>query len=94
MRVNFHRERQAKFPVWLEKMFNEYMEEFRKEYQVSAAEVHKYFFDISQLDRIQNLFKQHNIDVEIYDVVGLNSKGIIIPDDNPIVVEYKLKYSE
>lgn len=94
MRLNFHRESQTKFPKWFEKLLKEYIEEFKKEYQVSDAEVYRYFFDISNLDRIQKLFKDHNIDVEVYDVPGLNSKGIVVPDDNPIVVEYKLKYSE
>jgi len=94
MRINLHINNLnlTKYPVWFEIMLNDYIEQFRKEYQVTENDVYIYFFKSQNFERIKKLFKDHTIDVETYEIDGLPSKGIIVPDDNPIIVEYKLKY--
>jgi hypothetical protein len=89
-----HRSHQKSYIRWVEALINDYIEEFRKEYDVSSADAFMYFFDTDKLERIKALFKEHDIEVEIYDVEGLSSKGIVIPEDNPTVVMYKLRYSD
>lgn len=91
MRINLHPNRNVIHPSWFNHMINEWVEEFRKEYSVNDKDVYRYFFS-DKLDRIQKLFADHGVAVETYEVEDLPSRGIIIPDDDPIVVMYKLKY--
>jgi len=92
MRINLHPEGVKNLPKWVELMINEFVEEFRKEYSVSHGEVYRYFFS-NNLERIQKLFDDNNIKVDTYNMVDLSSRGIIIPDNDPTVVFYKLKYT-
>jgi hypothetical protein len=94
MRVNMCKTHQTRYPIWVEMLINDYIEQFKKEYDVDSIEAYRYFFDVENLNRIKDLFKDRGIDVEVYDVEGLSSKGIIIPEDDPTVVLYKLRYSD
>jgi DNA-binding PucR family transcriptional regulator len=72
MRLNLHPDSARVIPKWLEIMINEFVEEFRKEYSVGHNDVYRYFFS-DKLERIQQLFADHNIKVEIYSIEDLPS---------------------
>lgn len=94
MRINLNPNHRGKYPRWFEQMLNEYIDEFGAEYSIRNEDLYRYFFNTEKLERIQKLFKDNDIDVEIYRIDDLPSAGIIIPDNHPTVVMYKLQYSE
>lgn len=91
MRINLHPNGKSSVPGWFGDMLNDYIEEFRKEYSVSDTDVYRYFF-CDKLERIQQLFANHGVNIEIYTMEDLPSRGVIIPDDDPTVVMYKLRH--
>ena len=94
IRLNLHPSRRgAKWPLWVEKLINKFVTDFSKEYDVSYSDAHKYFFNGQPPERIAKLFAENGITVETYYIEELPSLGILIPEDNPMVVEYKLRYS-
>jgi len=52
------------------------------------------FFNRHHLDRIVELLKDNGINVVQYNLIGLPSWGIVISKNDPIVVEYILKYGD
>lgn len=93
MRINIHAGSNAILPNWFKEMINTYVEAFRKEYMVSNQEAYRYFWS-GKLERLQKLFADNGVQMEIYDMEDLPSRGFIVPDDDPTVVLYKLKYSD
>ena len=81
-----------KMPYWFEVLLNEKISNFMREYQVHQVEAMRYFINRSNLTRLVNLFKDNGIEIETYSMDELPSWGLILPDDNPTIVEYKLKY--
>ena len=93
IRINLHPNRRgAKYPLWAEHLINKLITDFSQEYDVTYNDSFKYFFNCSPVERIAKLFADAGITVETYNMEGLPSLGILIPEDNPVVVEYKLRY--
>lgn len=93
MRINIHANNKQRLPLFFTEMVKVFIEAFSKEYMVSTQEAYRYFW-AGNLERLQKLFAENGVQIETYDMEDLPSRGFIIPDTDPTVVFYKLKYSD
>jgi len=97
MRINFDeaaKEARHNMPYWFEVLLNEKIQKFIKEYKIPSWEANLYFINRGSLDRLVELFKNDGIIIEKYSKDDLSSWGLIIPDDDESIVEYKLIYGD
>lgn len=99
IRINLHPDaRVSKFktPIWFDQMVKDMIGNFSQEYQISSNDCYAYFFqrtgDCSRLAATLKEFIQ--LDATTYNIEYLPSWGLLLKDDDPVVVEYKLKYGE
>lgn len=76
----------------MRKLLSEVMDEFCKEYQVAQTSAWSFFCQRGKTERLAELLRARGVAAESYDVEELPSWGIIIPNDDPVLVEYKLRY--
>ena len=72
-------------------LINDMVRAFCKEYQVSDMDAYKYLLTRDTVHRLVSMMKERGISVEHYDLEGIASWGIVVADDDPTLVEYKLK---
>lgn len=99
IRVNLHdTARRAGYPVpaWVTKLLTELVETVSADFQINPNDVHRYFFPIPEnADILAIEFrKRMAIDVTSYKILDVPSWGLIFNTEDPMVVEYKLKYSK
>ena len=83
-------------PAWFRKLLNDAVTEFCHDYQVGNKSAYQYIFDQSgnlkslRLSEVLRTYK--GVDSTDYHVDGLPSWGVLLQEDDPVVVEYKLKH--
>ena len=94
MRFNLdHAARTAGYPLpgSAKDLINDMVRVFCNEYQVSDKDAYMYLLTRDTVHRLVSMMKERGINVEHYDIEGIGSWGFVIADDDPTLVEYKLK---
>ena len=107
MRINFNPSATRAgyhIPKYATELINALIIAFCQDYQISNDDAYHYFFgnssgistktgpDIDSMNRLVELLNNNGISASSYTVDNLPSIGIIIEDNDPILVEYKLKF--
>jgi hypothetical protein len=85
------------YPEWYKMMFQDALTLFRNEYKVNDEAVFKYLRDESapvSSQRLAEILEMLGANPTPYHKDGLPSWGILLREDDPVVVEYKLKVEE
>ena len=83
-------------PAWFRAMFDHAIDEFCRDYQVGKGDAVEYIFkqspDLKSRRLAEVLRTYKGVDSTDYHVNGLPSWGVLLHEDDPVVVEYKLKH--
>ncbi len=99
IRINLHRDAKSfgyPVPKWFETMMSEMVNATCIDLQVAPNQIHAYLFPITDdADRLAELLKTSiGLDAKSYKIDKVPSWGLLLREDDPLVVEYKLKFGE
>ena len=99
IRINLHRNARypgsGKMPRWFQQLMNDAMNAYAEEWQVSAHEVWTKVREPDALEQLVEIVREHGVvSCVAYRHALIDSYGLRLAEDDPLVVEYKLKTTE